>query len=141
MQAKAVLKDAAKQLQPHKKYIIAATQAALLLEGLQSHVNVGFAKGWCQTEGGSQGVEEGGLLERGVLDIQGFMPYWLDPCKVGAASIVRNSCHLDGMLLLTGPNMGGEQAGVRTLGANAGCSMQQLLNLLDSGCKHLFGNG
>jgi hypothetical protein len=99
--------EVAGKLQLHRVYINAATHLALLLEGLQSHVKAGLSKGWCQTEGGSDAVEEGGLPERGLLDIQDFMPYWLDPRTTGAADIVCNSCTLDGMLMLTGPNMGG----------------------------------
>jgi hypothetical protein len=77
-------------------------------------------------------VEGGGVPKRGLLDIQGFMPYWLDPRTTGAADIVRNSCTLDGMLMLTGPNMGG---GWRAGGGHL-CSAEPLQRVV----VHMAGN-
>jgi hypothetical protein len=96
--------------------LAAALQLGILLTTLLAHSSAAHKAGWSvplvgsleqhgATAAVSSSSSSGPHAEHdGVLSLRGVWPYWMS----GADPVtVKNDVHLDGFMLLTGPNMAG----------------------------------
>jgi hypothetical protein len=69
------------------------------------------------TRSSSDSDSDSDSSSRGLFQLQGLWPFWM----VGSdSSTVKNDVALDGFMLLTGPNMAGEQAHMQACSGNRG---------------------
>lgn len=128
--ATAVLKQLAADLSAHKVELHAALTLGILLSTLAEHSRAASAAGWSvpfvgakeqqeasveqprpggsSSSGGSGGDVDGQAAHDGVLALRQLWPFWLSGSD---SSTVKNDICGNTMMLLTGPNMAGEQSG------------------------------
>ena len=98
--AKKILRDTCTTLSQDILTIIQASHVAMLLQVAVLHATASTQKGWALP---SMQEHDGDC--RASFEVSGMSPYWMDNNALGA---VRNSFALDGVFLLTAPNMSGE---------------------------------
>jgi hypothetical protein len=122
--AAAALRQLSQDLSGTAAELAAAMQLGVLLVTLQEHSRAATAAGWAvplvggkeQQEAGASSIQAHPELD-GVLQLQGLWPYWMSGGDVGN---VKNNVGLDGFMLLTGPNMAGEDgAAIRSTGVDS----------------------
>lgn len=101
------LRECSQQLVPHLLPVLVAAELLLYLALAQEHAGEARRKGWVLPE-----LQE----EGGAWRMVGVTPFWLSR---NGATTVKNDLELDGMLLLTGPNMSGKSTIARSAGAVA----------------------
>jgi hypothetical protein len=94
---------------------VAAVDGGEWVSGFDGRSEAGAAEGPAGVGGeggvgGSGRVGEGSSM-RNAIRVDGMWPYWLD---ARSTSTVRNSFEMDGMFLLTGPNMAGKSTVLRS---------------------------
>jgi hypothetical protein len=114
--AAAALRQLTQDLSGTAAELAAAMQLGVLLATLQEHSRAAKAAGWAVPLVGGKEQQEAGASSSpahpehdGVLQLRGLWPYWMSG---GDVSTVTNDVGLDGFMLLTGPNMAGEEGPV-----------------------------
>ena len=129
------LQELCADLEPRLPALAAAANFRVLMHALLLHAEHGLQLGWTlpELEGGggggggeaadssgeaaaAAGADKGdkaGADEPGPLVLQGLWPYWLDPRVGGDGAAVANDIELEGVALLTGPNMAGAFCSLR----------------------------
>jgi hypothetical protein len=129
--AAAALRQLSQDLSGTAAELAAAMQLGVLLVTIQEHSRAATAAGWSvplvggkeQQEARASSSSRAHPEHDGVLQLRGLWPYWVSGGDVGT---VRNDVGLDGFMLLTGPNMAGEE-GVGCAGRDGGCILSFIL--------------
>eukprot|EP00252_Welwitschia_mirabilis_P026993 TRINITY_DN9073_c0_g1_i2.p1 TRINITY_DN9073_c0_g1~~TRINITY_DN9073_c0_g1_i2.p1 ORF type:complete len:1166 (-),score=225.50 TRINITY_DN9073_c0_g1_i2:15-3476(-) len=114
-----VLKGLASEMQHELNSVVFISVLSIISKTLFSHVREGIRRNWVfptvLEARGHNNVKDPQILET-QLEIQGLLPFWIDPLKVAA---VQNNIQMHSLFLLTGPNGGGKSSLLRSLGATA----------------------
>lgn len=129
----AVLQDLAKELgSDHQNELVTASMFAVIAAGLDAHVREGRRKGWNLPHLNNSSSSSSSSIESpspsaspspslhsttSPLVIKGMWPYWMDDKGVNPGQVVRNDVIMEGMFLLTGPNMAGKSTILRSVAA------------------------
>lgn len=121
--AAAALRQLSQDLSGTAAELAAAVQLGVLLVTLQEHSRAAKAAGWAVPLVGGKEQQAAGASSSqphpehdGVLQLRGLWPYWMSGSDVGT---VKNDVQLDGFMLLTGPNMAGEDWAAAGRGADS----------------------
>ena len=102
------LRAVSKELQPHLSALVGAAAFSLYLRLAVEHEREARRRGWCLPE----------LLPvGGDWQVERLTPPWMS--RDGSGGAVPSSLTLNGMMLLTGPNMAGKSTVIRAAGACA----------------------
>jgi len=105
------LRALAGRLQPFLADLIGASVFSVAVRALGAHAAEANRRGWVAPEMQSPGDRSGSPLA-----FEGLWPYWMDARDPGT---VLNSFDMDGLVLLTGPNMAGKSTVIRSVCAAA----------------------
>ncbi|KAL4544776.1 hypothetical protein Ndes2526B_g00720 [Nannochloris sp. 'desiccata'] len=127
------LKKLAESLQPKLTQLVAATTFAVVASALDAHVREAARRGWALPQltfskdvlknNGTVGEGEGDFTatrtinantSSNIFKIDGMWPYWLGGTAGLDQGKIKNSFLMDGMFLLTGPNMAGKSTLLRS---------------------------
>ncbi|GAB2269518.1 DNA mismatch repair ATPase msh1 [Dionaea muscipula] len=113
-----LLRGLSSELQSRINILVFASMLLIIAKALFAHVSEGRRRNWVfptlMEFHSSESSER--LGEARALKINGLSPYWLDTVK---GSAVRNTIHMQSLLLLTGPNGGGKSSLLRSVCAAA----------------------
>jgi hypothetical protein len=111
------LKALTKQLSAKREELAAAAQLGILLAALLDHSATARTAGWTlPLVGVAEQQQEATGNGSGAFSVRGLWPYWMPGSQ---PSTVKNDVALQGMMLLTGPNMAGKSTVLRSLAAAA----------------------
>lgn len=104
------LRDLSAKLAVSQIELTAAVQLGILLQMLTDHAKAAKDAQWSLPAVGQQeqlqaGVNAETVGDYGAFSLKDLHPYWMS-CLQGSGT-VRNDVTLDGMMMLTGPNMAG----------------------------------
>jgi hypothetical protein len=105
-------------LAPDAAGLVGACAFSVIASALTAHTRAALASGWSLVDV-VDGDDEAASHSSPPLAISGAWPYWLDGRDPGT---VRNDLSLDGMALLTGPNVSLTSMG-RAESGRAGCGV------------------
>jgi len=136
-----ILQELAAELgSEYQNELVTASMFAVIAAGLDAHVREGRRKGWnlphlnnnksdgWKDDDSSSMVSPSSSLSSSSstscphstsspLVIKGMWPYWMDDKGVNPGQVVRNDVRMEGMFLLTGPNMAGKSTILRSVAA------------------------
>ncbi|PSC73121.1 DNA mismatch repair mitochondrial isoform X1, partial [Micractinium conductrix] len=114
------LRQLARDLQVLQTQLVCAAGICVAAAALTGHTREALRRGWCLPTQGFDGTgpppEPAEGAQPDVFAIDSMWPYWLDGWE---HSTVHNSLDLQGMALLTGPNMAGKSTILRSVCAVA----------------------
>eukprot|EP00210_Caulerpa_lentillifera_P005380 g5142.t1 len=93
------------KLEKRMQYLITTLHALIILSALTEHTIAAQERQWCLPDISTMLQKQSGSLE-----INGFWPYWMTKEESQL-----NSIQLDGMIVLTGPNMAGKSTVLRSV--------------------------
>lgn len=93
------LESLAHSLQPYLSQLVGAVQFVTIVTALQGHVREACRRHWALPD-----ISIRKEQKASPFAVKGLWPYWLEGSNT---ETVRNTFDLDGMVLLTGPNMAG----------------------------------
>lgn len=106
------LRELASALSPYIPQLVGASTLSLIACVIEAHVRESKRRDWSMPS--LEKFDTSARPDRGSLDIQSCWPYWLGGAGGNDASVVRNSFDMNGMLLVTGPNMAGKSTILRS---------------------------
>jgi hypothetical protein len=134
------LRKLAETLQPKLTQLVAAATFAVVASALDAHVREAARRGWAlpqltfspdvvrkkpsstlssstsaaYTNNNSSNSTTNDFFSNSVFKVDGMWPYWLGGTGGLHHETIKNSFHMEGMFLLTGPNMAGKSTLLRS---------------------------
>jgi hypothetical protein len=114
----------------HIPAIVQASHANLILSTASNHAAMSNVLGWNMAEVCDNSMESSTQESESCASLVGLWPYWMDRSEA-----VANSFNLNGLFLLTAPNMSGKSTLMRSTAAAALLSICGLCAPVESGTK------
>lgn len=113
------LRELAVALSPHTSSLVTASMFGVIAVALDGHVREALRRGWTMPhllQDSQSWSQNGELYTAGkrCLHIRDMWPYWLGGPGGVDVGVVKNSLNLEGMVMLTGPNMAGKSTILRS---------------------------
>jgi hypothetical protein len=110
------LRKLAATLQPKLTQLVAAASFAVVASALDAHVREAARRGWSlpQLTFDANSSISSTKDSSSTFKVDGMFPYWLGGTGGIDPSTIKNSFEMEGMFLLTGPNMAGKSTLLRS---------------------------